>query len=160
MRAVETLRRDHEFFRWCLRELKTALEQTDARERLLLLGNVLAKRLQHHSRREGRLVVLCGQRLGRYGIAELVRFSIDHDIDRAFLQVMRRGVADPHRFSPEHVRLAVQALVAECHAHADEQEAQLFPLLEDVMSRRPSVARRRLQLARPVPVPASAYPHP
>ena len=157
MRAIGALREDHEFFRWCLRELGTALDQADAHERLLLLSSVLTKRLQRHSQREGRLVVLCGQRLGRFGAGELVRFSIDHDIDRAFLDVLRRGLSQASRFSVEATRPAVQGLIAECQAHIQRQEEELFPLLERVMSVRFSIARRQPRIAAPIPVAAGAY---
>jgi hemerythrin-like domain-containing protein len=156
MRAIGALREDHEFFRWCLQELQNALDHTDARERLLLLSSVLAKRLHRHNRREGRLVVLCGQRLGRFGAGELVRFSIDHDIDRAFLDVLRRGLSDGARFSAATVRPAVQGLIAECREHIHRQEDELYPLLERVMSARLSVFRRQPKVAR-IPVAAGSY---
>ena len=132
-RAVDSLRADHQEFRILLTQLDALMEHGEAaRPAIHELSVVLAAQLRTHTRREGRLVVVCSRILGTWNAETLARFSVDHHADQEFLRVIGRCAASPARCSIEGLTPALNGLRAGLRAHMDEQDRGLFPLLEDV----------------------------
>jgi hypothetical protein len=93
----------------------------------------LLKRLRAHVRRETRLAVWGSRRFERFGAGELARFAIEHDPELEVLQVIRRCAAGSTNGSLAALRPSVALLSTWWRRHRDQQEAELFPLLERLL---------------------------
>ena len=133
-KAVDSLRNDHEEFRILLTQLDALIEHGEAARRAIHeLSVVLASQLRSHIRREGRLAVLCSRLLGTWNAETLARFSVDHHVDQEYLRVVSRCAAKTAQCSIAGLTPALNGLRTSLREHMAQQDAELFPLLEDVV---------------------------
>ena len=163
MQAVERLKRDHTLLRSKLDVVEVALRMVpppgssaeggprEARGPsepesgggmgpgvLYVLREVcltLARQLRDHIKREEELVVACRHALSPPGLAAL---AVAHRYEPAHLRAINRLFVEEPSHTLERIRPALSAVLQGLRRHMAEEEAELFPLLERVLSARES----------------------
>jgi hemerythrin-like domain-containing protein len=135
MSVLDRLRYEHNLFRGQLNVFESLMAQgpTDGAA-IQQMSGALLKALRSHIRRETRLAVWGSRRLERFGAGELARFAIEHDPELEVLQVIRRCCATRISGSLDALKPSAALLFTWWRRHMDEQEAELFPLLERTLS--------------------------
>lgn len=125
------LKADHDVFRAQADILESVLEPGGVGPGALRdLTRDLYAKLRIHVRRESRLAVVVSRQLGRLDAAHLAKFAIEHDAAVETLRVILR-LWPAHGDAPlHHIRPALRMLVSSLRRHMQEQERQLFPMLE------------------------------
>jgi len=137
MRTVDSLYEDHRRLRTLLDQLEEALAGgPELRSSVRAVCVDFLRVLRAHIHREGRLAVLCSQRLGTWNADALARFAVEHHADQQYLQVIFRCASRPSSFSVEGLGPALQGFRRGLRVHMDEQERDLLPFLNGVLRTR------------------------
>lgn len=137
MRAVERLTRDHVTLRSKLVILESALQVgPQAWFTLRELCHTLARQLRDHIRREEALVAACRSALAPDMLREI---SVEHLDEPQRLQMLNRLFLDERGESMERIRPALTAIIGGLRHHMDEEERELFPVLEQILAGRDDV---------------------
>jgi len=143
MKAVDRLRRDHTILRAKLNVLEGALKMGP--EVWFVLREVcytLARQLRDHIRREEALVAAC-----RHAMREetLTHVTVEHRDEPQRLRLLNRLFMEETGHSLDHLRPVLTDVIDGLRRHMAEEEAELFPVLEQVLSSREAVATRSPQ---------------
>ena len=131
MQAVDRLRRDHKVLRAKLSVLETAVGMGP--ETWYVLREVcftLARQLRDHIRREDELVTACRTKLNPMVLAEVV---LEHHDEPQHLRAIIRMFNQEAAGAFMRVKPALLAIIRALRHHMDEEERELFPLLERFM---------------------------
>ncbi len=132
MNAVERLRRDHTILRAKLSVLEGAL--TMGSETWFVLREIchaLSRQLQDHIKREEELVTACKEALPDDVLAHL---TVGHKDEPALLRTINRLFIEEQGHSLASIRPSLTRLILGLRGHMDEEEAELFPAIEGVLS--------------------------
>ncbi|MBI3324828.1 MAG: hemerythrin domain-containing protein [Candidatus Omnitrophica bacterium] len=140
MNAIERLKRDHVVLRAKLSVLEGALMMGP--ETWFVLREVchtLSRQLQNHIKREEVLVKACQDALAEEALVHLV---VEHKDEPELLRTINRLFIEEQGHSLTVIRPTLTRLIHGLRAHMDEEEVELFPVLERVLaSREASLAR-------------------
>ena len=134
MNVVDRLRRDHTILRAKLSVLEGAL--TMGPETWFVLREVchtLSRQLQDHIKREEELVTACKEALTDDALPHL---TVEHKDEPALLRTINRLFIEEQGHSLASIKPALKRLIIGLRGHMDEEEAELFPLLERVLAGR------------------------
>ena len=134
MDALERLKRDHVILRAKLSVVEGAL--TMGPEMWFVLREVchtLSCQLQDHIKREEELVRACKASLTDEALSHL---TVEHKDEPALLRTVNRLFIEDEGHSLVAIKPALTRLIDGLHAHMDEEEAELFPVLEQVLALR------------------------
>ena len=132
MNAVERLRRDHTTLRAKLGVLETALQVGP--EPWYALREVcftLARQLRDHIRREEELVAASRKALTPKILAEVV---LEHQEEPGHLRTITRLFVSESSHSLQRIGPALTNVIRALRHHMDEEEAELFPILERTLA--------------------------
>ena len=132
MRAVERLRRDHAILRSKLDVLEAALRMGP--ETWFVLREVcftLSRQLRDHIKREEDLVAACRKAITPPVLAEVV---VEHRDEPAHLRTINRLFLSESGHALDRIRPALQEVIHGLRHHMASEEAELFPMLERVLS--------------------------
>ena len=132
MKAVDRLRRDHTILRAKLEVLESALRMGP--ETWFVLREVcftLARQLRDHIKREEELVVACRNALDPRVLAEV---SVEHHDEPEHLRAINRLFVSEAGHSLERIKPALTEVIQGLRRHMEEEEHELFPLLERVFT--------------------------
>ncbi len=131
MNTINRLKREHQLLRSKLTLVDSALAMgSEAWFLLRELSFTLAKQLQAHHRREAQLLQVYRAALQTHPIAHV---AVDHAGEQVSLTFINQGfVAQPPE-SLKTLRPLCAALSATLRCHMDQQEAQFFPALEEIL---------------------------
>ena len=132
MNAVERLRRDHTILRSKLDVLQSAL--TIGSETWYILREVcftLSRQLRDHIKREEDLVVACRKAMTPKALAEVV---VEHKDEPAHLRTINRLFVSQADHSLDRIKPALTQVIEGLRRHMNEEEYQLFPIFERVLS--------------------------
>ncbi len=138
MRAVERLRRDHGILRSKLDVLEAALRMGP--ETWFVLREVcftLSGQLRDHIKREEGLVAACRRAMNPKVLAEVV---VEHHDEPTHLRTINRLFLSERGHTLERIRPALQEVIDGLRRHMSEEEADLFPILERVLTEHEPVA--------------------
>ncbi len=130
MNAIERLKRDHAILRAKLNVLEAALSMGPQTWFVLReISHTLARQLRDHVKREEALIAECRDTLGASLVSCMQQEHRDESehlrtINRLFLQTTGNRV--------EEVRPVLTTLIAGLRHHMEEEEQELFPMLERV----------------------------
>ena len=79
------------------------------------------------------MALQCSRMVDRFGPEVLARLAIEHYTEQQYLRVLGRGLQRKPVGSMMHLRTPATAMVHELRRHMDEQEAALFPFIEQVL---------------------------
>jgi len=147
MNAIDRLKRDHTILRAKLSVLEGALRMGP--ETWFVLREVchtLSRQLQDHIKREEGLVRACQEALTEDALTHL---TVQHKDEPQLLRRVNRLFVEDHGHSLAAVTPTLTALVHGLRAHMAEEEAGLFPVLEQTL------ASREASLVRPPAVTSS-----
>lgn len=134
MNAVELLKRDHAILRAKFSVLEGALQMGP--EAWFVLRNVcytLSRQLQNHMEREEELVRACQEALTE---AALTHLTVEHKDEPELLRMINRLFVDEQSHSLMVIKPALMRFIHGLRAHMDEEEGELFPVLERVLASR------------------------
>lgn len=134
MKSVERLRRDHAILRSKLDVLESALKMgPEAWFVLRELSHTLARQLRDHIRREEGLVAAC-----RYALKEpaLAHVTVEHRDEPERLRALNRLFIKESGRSLEQVGPVLREVIDGLRHHMEEEEMELFPLLEQTLAER------------------------
>lgn len=134
MTAVDRLRRDHKILRAKLNVLQSALDMGP--ETWYVLREVcftLARQLRDHIKREEDLVTLCRAAMNPKVLAEV---TVEHRDEPAHLRTINRLFVSEGTRSLERIKPAVGDVIEGLRRHMDEEEAELFPILDRMLRER------------------------
>lgn len=141
MNAVDRLRRDHKILRAKLNVLESALGM--GAETWYVLREVcftLARQLRDHMKREEALVMACRNP------KVLADIAMEHRDEPEHLRAINRLFAQEKTQVLDRIGPALQAVIQGLRRHMDEEEAELFPLLErQIASLAPPATARAAQ---------------
>lgn len=130
MKTVERLRRDHALLRSKLDVLEAALGMGPATWYVLReVCFTLARQLRDHIRREEELVAACREAIDPTALAE---FAVEHRDEPAHLRTINRLFLSESGQSLERIRPALTEVIRGLRRHMEEEERELFPILERV----------------------------
>jgi hemerythrin-like domain-containing protein len=132
MRAVDRLRRDHEILRTKLDVLEATLRMTPPTTWFILreLCYTLSRQLQDHIRREEELVAACRNSLSSE-VQTHVR--LEHDEEPQLLRTVNHLFIEEGGKAIEQIRGVLGELIPRLRRHMDEEEAELFPAIEEML---------------------------
>lgn len=138
MKAVERLRRDHVILRSKLDVLESALKMgPEAWFVLRELSHTLARQLRDHIRREEEMVAACRDALKEQALAHV---TVDHRDEPERLRALNRlFIKEPGR-SLEQVGPVLREVIDGLRHHMEEEEMELFPVLEQTLAERQAEA--------------------
>lgn len=143
MDAVERLKRDHVILRTKLSVLEGALQMgPEAWFVLREVCHTLSRQLQDHIKREEVLVKACKEALTE---AALTHLTVEHKDEPELLRTINRLFIDEEGHSLAVIKPALMRLIHGLLAHMDEEEAELFPVLERVLAPRAASLARKPQ---------------
>ncbi len=145
MNAMERLKRDHVILRVKLSVLGSAL--TMGPEAWFVLREVcstLSRQLQDHIAREEELVRACKEALTEAAPTHLI---VEHKDEPQLLRTVNRLFVEGQGHSLVAIKPALTRLIHGLRAHMDEEEAELFPLLERVLAAREAQAPTAVESA-------------
>ena len=132
MDAVERLKRDHLILRSKLDLMEAALGVGEPGWFVLReLCLTLSRQLQDHIRREEELVAAARQALNPQVLAEVV---VEHQDEPEHLRTINRLFVQEEHCSLERIRPALLAVISGLRRHMAEEERELFPILERVLT--------------------------
>jgi hemerythrin-like domain-containing protein len=132
MNAVERLRRDHAMLRTTLSVLETGLQMgPEAWSVLRQMCFTLSRQLRDHIRREEELVAASRKALDPRILAEV---ALEHRDEPAHLRAITRLFVSEPTHSLERVGPALTNVIRALRHHMDEEEAELFPVLERTLT--------------------------
>ena len=143
MDAIERLKRDHVILRAKLSVVEGAL--TMGPEMWFVLREVchtLSCQLQDHIKREEELVRTCKDALVEDTLSHL---TVEHKDEPALLRTVNRLFIEDKGYSLLAIKPALTRLIHGLRAHMDEEEADLFPVLERVLASREASLTREPQ---------------
>lgn len=146
MNVLNRFRRDHDALRAQLAALESTLESGTGTWRIWRdISFSLSLHLRAHVRFEGDAIASCAWRLGTLDTEILEAFSIDHDREWRFLQGANGYLAQVIYAPASDVRPVLAEFATTLRAHMDQQEIELFPLINRVfgVSGRPKTLRPR-----------------
>ncbi len=132
MNAIERLKRDHVILRTKLNVLEGALQMGP--ETWFVLREVchtLSRQLQDHIKREEALVRECRETLTEDALMHL---TVEHKDEPELLRTVNRLFVEEQGYSLTVIKPALIRLVHGLRAHMDEEEAELFPVLDRVLA--------------------------
>lgn len=128
MNAIERLKRDHVILRAKLDVLESALRLgPDTWYVLREICYTLSRQLQQHIRREEELVAQCRAALTQTQLQEL---QVEHRDEPERLRTLNHLFLQEKGRSLAQVAPALHAMVRGLRQHMDEEERELFPILE------------------------------
>lgn len=128
MKAIERLKRDHLILRAKLDVLESALQLgSDTWYVLREMCYTLSKQLQQHIRREEELVAQCRSALTAQQLQQL---HVEHQDEPERLQVLHHLFLQEKGRSLAQIAPVLRSLVRGLRQHMDEEERELFPILE------------------------------
>jgi len=132
MRAIDRLKRDHTILRSKLDVLEGALRLTPPSTWFVVreLCYTLSRQLQDHIRREEELVTACRQRLSP-DVRSHVR--LEHDEEPQLLRTVNHLFIEEGGKAVEQIRGVLGELIPRLRRHMDEEEAELFPAIEEML---------------------------
>ena len=132
MRAVDRLRRDHEVLRTKLDVLEATLGMTPPTTWFILreLCYTLSRQLQDHIRREEELVTACQQSLSS-DVRSHAR--LEHDEEPQLLRTVNHLFIEEGGKAIEQIRAVLGEFIPRLRRHMEEEEAGLFPAIEQVL---------------------------
>ena len=132
MRAIDRLRRDHEVLRTKLDVLAATLRMTPPTTWFILreLCYTLSRQLQDHVRREEELVTACQQSLSP-DVRSHVR--LEHDEEPQLLRTVNHLFIEEGGKAVEQIRGVLGELIPRLRRHMEEEEAGLFPAIEEIL---------------------------
>jgi len=140
MNAIDRLKRDHQILRAKLDVLEGALQMGP--EIWFVLRDVcytLSRQLQDHIKREEELVRACKDALREDALTHL---TVEHKDEPQLLRTVNRLFIEEQDHSLAAIKPALTRLIHGLRAHMDEEEVELFPVLERVLaSKGASIAR-------------------
>lgn len=134
MKAIERLKRDHGILRAKLSVLEGALMMGP--ETWFVLREVchtLSRQLQNHIKREEELVRACNETLTE---APLTHMLVEHKDEPALLRTVNRMFVEDQGHSLAAIKPALTRFIHGLRAHMDEEETELFPVLERILASR------------------------
>lgn len=137
MNTVERLRRDHKILRAKLDLLESALRI--GAQTWFVLREVcftLSRQLRDHIRREEELVAACRSAMNPKVLAEVV---VVHREEPQLLQTVNRLFVTEAGQSWERLRPLLTGVIEGLRRHMDEEEAELFPILERMLAEQETV---------------------
>jgi hypothetical protein len=153
MRPDEVMRRlrdDHAQLRDALEALERAFFRARDRHGVREACHDLSRTLKEHVAREGRVAVACGRVMGAFGSDTLARFAVEHYTDQQYLDVITRCVGRSSApLEIEAIRFAATGLLTGLRQHMVEQEADLFPFMEEVLAAAPAAHPAAVEERRP-----------
>lgn len=140
MEAIERLKRDHGILRAKLSVLESALQiGPEAWFVLREMCHTLSLQLQNHLKREGELIGACHEALSE---AERSRLAIEHADEPELLRMVNRLFVEEEGHSLAVIEPALMRFIHGLRAHMDEEETELFPVLDGILAaREASLAR-------------------
>ena len=138
MNAVERLKRDHGILRAKLSVLEGALQMGP--ETWFVLREVchtLSRQLQDHIKREEELVRACKEAVTE---AAWTHLTVEHTDEPQWLRTVNRLFIEKQGHSLAVITPVLTRFIHGLRAHMDEEEAELFPLLERVLTAREAQA--------------------
>ena len=134
MRAIDRLKRDHKILRTKLGVLEAGVKMgPDAWFVLREVSYSLARQLRDHIRREEALVAECRTALNADALQHI---AVEHrDEPERLRTVSRLFVQEPGR-TLAHVAPVLEEVVTGLRRHMEEEETDLFPILERVLASR------------------------
>ena len=149
MNAIERLKRDHKILRSKLDVLEAAMRMGP--ETWYVLREVcytLSRQLQNHLRREEALVDACRAELKREHLAHVV---VEHRDEPERLRTLNRLFLQTDGHSLKQVKPVLRDVVEGLRRHMDEEERELFPLIEGHLAvREAQMPATREPLASPI----------
>lgn len=132
MRAIDRLKRDHTLLRSKLDVLEGALRLTPPTTWFIVreLCYTLSRQLQDHIRREEELVAACRNSLSSE-VQTHVR--LEHDEEPQLLRTVNRLFIEEGGKALEQICGVLGELVPRLRRHMDEEEAELFPAIEEIL---------------------------
>lgn len=128
MKAIERLKRDHVILRAKLDVLESALRLgPDTWFVLREMCYTLSRQLQQHIRREEGLVAQCRAALTAQQAQQL---RLEHRDEPERLRALNRLFLREHGRSLTQVAPVLRAMIKGLRQHMDEEERELFPVLE------------------------------
>ena len=138
MKAIERLRRDHVILRSKLDVLESALKMgPEAWFVLREVSHTLACQLRDHIRREEELVALCRAAMREQAVA---RIDVEHRDEPQRLRTLNRLFIKESGESLTHIEPALTEIIKGLRHHMEEEERELFPILEQVLAERQAEA--------------------
>ena len=132
MNGINRLKQDHGFFRSQLTVLEFALSMgTEARFVWREVSFSLSKHLPSHVKRESEAVTSYSRRLRKVGVDTLEAFSIDHNQEWQIFRFATRCLIQGIDELLEPARCALAKSIVEFRSRMEEQERQLFPLIQE-----------------------------
>ncbi len=140
MNAIDRLKRDHKILRAKLDVLESALQMGP--ETWFVLRDVcytLSRQLQDHIKREEELVRVCKEALTEDALNHL---TVEHKDEPQLLRTVNRLFVEERGHSLAAVKPALTTLIQGLRTHMAEEEVELFPVLERVLtSKEASIAQ-------------------
>lgn len=132
MNAIDRLRRDHQILRSKLEVLEAALRLTPPTTWFILreLCYTLSRQLQDHIRREEQLIATCRATLSPNVLAHT---QLEHEDEPQLLRTVHHLFVEEGGQALERVRAALNELTPRLRRHMDEEEADLFPVIEQAL---------------------------
>ena len=143
MDAIDRLRRDHTILRARLNVLESALQLGP--ETWFVLREVcytLSRQLQDHIKREEELVRAHKEVLTKDALTQL---TVEHTDEPQLLRTVNRIFVEEQGHSLTAIKPALTTLIQGLRAHMEEEEAELFPVLERVLAAREAALAREPQ---------------
>lgn len=138
MKAVERLRRDHKILRAKLDVLESALRMGPQTWYVLReVSFTLSRQLRDHIRREDDLVAACRMAMNPKILAEVV---VEHHDEPEHLRTINRLFVSEGQRSFDQIKEALMKVIEGLRRHMSEEEAELFPILERVLTDQDTVA--------------------
>ena len=137
MKAVERLKRDHGILRSKLGILDAALKMGPETWFVLReICHTLARQLRDHIRREEALVAACRSSMTPESLRHI---EVEHRDEPERLRTLNRLFIGESGESLERIRPVLMEVVEGLRRHMDEEEAELFPILERVLAGREDI---------------------
>ena len=134
MNAVERLKRDHHILRSKFDVIEAVLPmEGDAWFVLRDICFTLARQLQNHMKREEALVMACRTTMPPHLLAEV---AVEHRDEPERLRAINPLFLDERSRALERIRPALLETIRGLRRHMAQEEAELFPALERMLSAR------------------------
>lgn len=134
MNSIDRLKEDHDRVTSKIPILESAFAMGE--EAWFVIREVcfsVSTQLHTHIKHEEQLVVACRSVLGQLSLEELNRFDVTHHKEHRRLQIINWLLKGDPCFSLDGIRSTCATAITTLHHHIEQQEAELFPLLERVL---------------------------
>lgn len=142
MNAIERLKRDHAILRSKFDVLEAGLRMGPETWHVLReVCFTLSRQLQNHMKREEDLIMACRSVMTPSALADL---AVEHRDEREHLRTINRLFVGEHSHTLERIRPSLTAVIQGLRRHMQEEERELFPILErELGERAPARAEAR-----------------